>query len=155
MKQFLIFAIILSLLTTFSLVNAIPLDKRKNPKFEQCKGDVPNPIDLKVSPIPLEFGETATITVSGVANKVIPDGTFLRLGISNRDGDAIFDEAVDFCAISGISCPVEPGTEYTASADFDLPIVDVPDVPGPSNILTRIQIGDDTLSCVRGSVDSN
>jgi hypothetical protein len=150
MKQFLAFAVVL--LATLLMVNAIPqqLHRRKPPSFAQCKGNFPNPIKVKVSPVPLAFGKTETVTVSGVAKELIPDGTFLRLGISNADGDAIFDNFADFCAIPEVSCPVEPGTKYTASAKFNLP---PNDVPGPSKVLVRIQIGDETLSCARGSVE--
>src|SRR5581483_6634434 len=102
MKQF--FAFVVILLAMLLMVDAVPqqLYRRKAPSFAQCKGNFPNKISVKVSPVPLAFGKTETVTVSGVAKELIPDGTFLRLGISNADGDAIFDGAADFCAIPEI-----------------------------------------------------
>ncbi|CAI2173043.1 14653_t:CDS:2 [Funneliformis geosporum] len=52
-----------------------------------------------------------TVTVSGKLNKLISDGTTLRLGISNGGWDAIFSESADFCAVQGNPCPAGPGTK--------------------------------------------
>ncbi|CAI2172496.1 19544_t:CDS:2 [Funneliformis geosporum] len=65
------------------------------PKFTEYKGK----FNVKLSPLPLAFGKTETVTVSGKLKKFISDCTTLRLGISNGDGDAIFSESADFCAV--------------------------------------------------------
>ncbi|CAG8609186.1 9980_t:CDS:1 [Funneliformis mosseae] len=150
MKQFLV--LLLILLVTLSSVHSIPnhLQIRNTPKFAECRGKFPEKINVKLSPLPLAFGKTQTVTVSGKLKEFISDGTTLRLGISNGDGDAIFSESSDFCAVPGSPCPAGPGTKFNTPVKFNLRNNDT---PGPFKVLVRLEIGDEILACSRGTVD--
>ncbi|CAI2168810.1 13341_t:CDS:1 [Funneliformis geosporum] len=150
MKQFLAFLLILFI--TLSSVQSIPnqFQKRQAPKFTECKGKFPEKFNVKLSPLPLAFGKTETVTVSGKLKKFISDGTTLRLGISNGDGDAIFSESADFCAVQGSPCPAGPGTKFNTPVKFNLRNNNT---PGPFKVLVRLEIGDEILACSHGTVE--
>ncbi|RGB38464.1 hypothetical protein C1646_665412 [Rhizophagus diaphanus] len=105
-----IFVFIL-LVTTFSMINAIPHQLRKREtKFDACGAE---PITVKINPDPLVSEKPATYTVSGTLkfNFIIAGKTMLVIGYSdtsnNRIGDLYYQNFTE---------SYNPGEPFTITA---------------------------------------
>ncbi|CAI2173732.1 6511_t:CDS:1, partial [Funneliformis geosporum] len=72
-------------------------------KFTECKGKFLEKFNDKLSPLPLAFGKTETVTVSGK----LP---CYALGLVMVMGTRSLAKSMDFCAVQGSPCPAGPGT---------------------------------------------
>ncbi|CAB4494544.1 hypothetical protein RhiirA5_367364 [Rhizophagus irregularis] len=107
MKQHLIFLV--ALLTTLSMVNAIPyyqLDKRAT-TFGPCFTGSPFPITVSLQPDPPVPGQNCIFTVTGTVDSGINPGAKMVVQGLDTTGNQIGDPIVnDICTVPGITCPV-------------------------------------------------
>ncbi|CAB4483194.1 hypothetical protein RhiirA5_380386 [Rhizophagus irregularis] len=89
-RNYYIFVFIL-LVTTFSMINAVPYQLRKREtKFDACGAE---PITVKINPDPLVSEKPATYTGSGTLkfNNIIAGKTMLVIGYSDTSNNRIGD----------------------------------------------------------------
>src|SRR6266516_3365988 len=98
MKQNFVFALIL--LTTLSIVNAIPhqLHKRTT-EFDACSNLPPETpvLDVTISPDPVVPESKDKFTISGTLTQDITDGIKLYIAFVDQYGNIISSDIVDIC----------------------------------------------------------
>ncbi|CAI2179747.1 6691_t:CDS:2, partial [Funneliformis geosporum] len=102
----------------------------KAPKFTECKGKFLEKFNVKLSPLPLDFGKTETVTVSGKLPRYALELVMVM-------GTRSLAKSVDFCA-----CPAGPGTKFNTPVKFNLRNNNT---PGPFKVLFRLEIGEEIL----------
>ncbi|RIA82443.1 hypothetical protein C1645_743773 [Glomus cerebriforme] len=134
------------LLTTFSIVNAIPhqLNKRAT-TFMTCPGDATT-ITATITPDPPVAGGTEQVTTTGTLTTPAPAGSVIGFGFTDTAGNLIGTPIVmDLC--STVTCPA---TDINAMLSITLP-ADL-----PASFIFVITIVDpatnNTLGCTAAAV---
>ncbi|CAJ0907827.1 16522_t:CDS:2 [Entrophospora sp. SA101] len=126
MKQFIIFTILLVLITQLTTASVIPassisVEKRAiNNGFELCQENTPITIaDFSYSPDPIKIGQDLTMNLAGKSTVGISDGTTVNI-VATVFGVTVLEKTEDFCSnvvkyTPTLTCPI-------AAGDFDFTI---------------------------------
>ena len=135
MNRNFVFALIL--LTTLSIVNAIPHQLHKRTTgFGACANlpsDTPV-LNVILSPDPVVSESTDTFTVSGTLKQDITDAFNLYIAFTDDNGNILSSDIVNIC--KEVACPVKAGTPYSTTQS-----VYVPELSGTSYIVVGIADG--------------
>ena len=119
MNRNLIFTIIVILLATLSMVNAIPhqLHKRAT-TFVPCTTGSPNKLAVSIQPDPPVPNGQLLVTVSGtLTTGTIAAGSKIIYQAFDNTGAPLSDQlSSDIC--SGATCPLEAGTSFSITNKF-------------------------------------
>ena len=141
------FNLIFILLTTISIVNAVPyrLHKRAT-TFAKCPIDNPPLLNVKLAPDPLIPGQNANFDISGTLAQAATTGSLVGIGFFGSDQNFIEDPVfTTVCSLSGITCPV---TEFSAILQISVPAA----LPTSYTIIIIITQGSTYLACASGIV---
>jgi hypothetical protein len=154
MNRNLIFAfLVFVFLTMFSMVNAIPNNLHKRDlTFTECPKQPPTSVEVQVSVDPADLvpGGTNTFTVSGSLTSDITPGSELGITIfDNPPTSPISEFTADTCTETGVTCPIAAGTQFSLSADVQIP-ADL-----PAAFVVGVVIGDENkniIGCAEATV---
>ena len=151
MKQ--TFIILVTLLVTFSLVNAIPFRLHKRATtFAPCPSGSPTVLTISFQPDPPTPSTTELFTISGTAANEFDQGATFVLELVDTSGNIInppIPVVQDLCSALGDTCPITVGSPFTATGQLTMPDT----LPPQYNIFIAIMdASNNTLACSIGTV---
>jgi hypothetical protein len=153
MKQNLAFAVIL--LAMLSMINAIPLHKRKT-EFSNCSGNFPATLDVTaLTPDPIQAGQSANFTISGnFTGRLISSDFKQYIVFANGFASGYYASfSQDICSDNISSdLPRCPLVEYNTTMIIQVPA----DLPTDDYVLTLYvwneDYGTDWLACTQALI---